>query len=256
LLRGAERLDSDQPDEESTVPQLKAKRSLDQTAQWTARHRFVGPLGLGFAFWGALLVVDTGAVVLALVVVGRDGLASDGTNMALAVALGLPSVALYVGTSVPGYIVGRAGVGRAGLLLSVGGLIAPFALEVVLLAFTSLGMKSSGIAMLLGLPVVVVVWLTPFAIGYRRGRRAERRAAETLLPARLPVTFGVPGDHAQGTPSRPYPNGLAWSGGGKDLGVCGESRPCEHSHPGQGNCQKRLARMGLLRLRGDDVCQE
>jgi hypothetical protein len=117
----------------------------------TARHRFVGPLGLGLA-------------------------------------AGLTGGGFFIGSSVSGYIVGRAGVGTAGLLLSAGGLLGGLAVVVALGVNSAV---SSGcpscVDALIALPGALMLFLVPFAIGYwlgrRAQRRAQRRAAEGVLAA-------------------------------------------------------------------------
>jgi hypothetical protein len=75
--------------------------SIGRASRWTTHHRIVGPLGLGLAAGCAMLV--------------PFAVASGVDNAGVGTIASLTLIALYVGTSVPGYIVGLAGVGGAGL---------------------------------------------------------------------------------------------------------------------------------------------
>ena len=149
---------------------LEAKRRIEQAAEWTARHRLVGPLGLGFVVVGAVLVPYSVAIALAMVANGTTNVAAGAIARVTAAVLFLTTLPFFVGTSVPGYIVGRSGVGQAGLLLPVGIMIAPFVVPFAVL-FKTYGGSA------LGIFVVAPIFFIPFAIGYRRGRRAQRRVA-------------------------------------------------------------------------------
>lgn len=150
------------------MPRLEARRRIEQAAEWTARHRLVGPLGWGFVVVGALLVPSLVAIALANVADGTTNAALGAIATLIALALRLTLLPFFVGTSVPGYIVGRSGVSQTGLLLPVGVMVAPFVVPFALLVNTYGGGA-------VGIFVVAPIFLIPFAIGYRRGRRAQPR---------------------------------------------------------------------------------
>ena len=102
---------------------------------WIVRHRVAAPVGLGFAS-------------------------------------GLVAGPLWFGTAIPGYLVGRAGLGRG---LPVMGLLAGFA---CFAAWLVTGMVNSGcpscIEALIVVPWAVPFLLAPFAFGYWLGKRSHR----------------------------------------------------------------------------------
>jgi hypothetical protein len=111
---------------------------------WIVRHRVAAPMGLGFAS-------------------------------------GLVAGPLWLGSAVPGYLVGRAGLGAA---LPVGGLIAGF---VCTAAWLVNGMVTSGcpscIDALIVLPWVFPFLLVPFGVGYWLGKRSYRAARTSSTEA-------------------------------------------------------------------------
>jgi hypothetical protein len=147
---------------------------IGRASRWTARHRLVGPFGLGLA---------AGVALLAPFVV-----ASAADNSAVGTFASLTLIALYIGTSVPGYLLGLAGVRGVGLLLYAGGLLTPLVVALVVRSTPSRASADcpSCAAEVLALmwPFVLAMLLAPFAIGYVRGRRAQRRTAERILAAR------------------------------------------------------------------------
>jgi hypothetical protein len=113
--------------------------------EWIVRHRVAAPIGLGFAS-------------------------------------GLVFGPLWLGTVVPGYLVGRAGLGRA---LPVVGLLAGFVCSA---AWLVNGMVTSGcpscIDAVIVLPWTFLFLLPPYAVGYWLGKRSYRvRAAGRDLAA-------------------------------------------------------------------------
>jgi uncharacterized RDD family membrane protein YckC len=104
--------------------------------------------------------------------------ASTVNNSGVGVLASLTLIALYVGTSVPGYIVGLAGVGGAALLLYAGGVLSPLAIALVVRSSPGTDCPSCA-ADVLGLmwPFILAMLLTPFVIGYWRGSRTRSRPA-------------------------------------------------------------------------------
>jgi uncharacterized RDD family membrane protein YckC len=141
--------------------------NIDAAAGWTARHRFIGPLGLGLTAGGAILV--------------PFAIASGLREPAVGAIAALMLIAVYAGTSMPGYLIGLAGFGAAEFLLSTGGLVAPLALAVVVTSTPSppdTDCRSCLVDTLaFGAPFIVAMLAAPLAIGYRRGRRARSNSA-------------------------------------------------------------------------------
>lgn len=143
--------------------------SLEQfsrrAAGWTVGHRLLGPLGFGLAAGGALLVPFAVASAVGNGVVGAIA------SLAL--------ISLYVGTSVPGYLLGLAGAGRASLLLAACGLLASVVLAVIVASAQLLsGLSGSDCpscadGLVFELPFILALLLGPLAVGYRLGRRAR-----------------------------------------------------------------------------------
>jgi hypothetical protein len=147
---------------------------IGRASTWMARHRLVGPSGLGLAAGVALLA--------------PFAVASAANNSAVGTIASLTLIALYGGTSVPGYVLGLAGIRGAGLLLYAGGLLTPLVVALVVRSTPSTASTDcpSCAADVLALmwPFILAMLLAPFAIGYLRGRRAQRRTAERILAAR------------------------------------------------------------------------
>jgi hypothetical protein len=102
----------------------KSSTRIERAAEWTARHRTAGPIGWGLAFWGVLWAAMVPVGLLAGVI-GYDRVDVWFRQFEI---LAVPLiVAFLVGSATPGYMVGRAGLARAGKLLAVAGLMAPFA---------------------------------------------------------------------------------------------------------------------------------
>jgi hypothetical protein len=128
------------------VPKLNL---IGRAAGWTARHPRAGPFA-----WGLT-----------------------------AAAAGLFTL---IGSSVPGYIVGRAGVGRAGLVLSACAFVIGFEIVVALeISRAASSCPSCADALILA-PVGSLLFLIPFVIGYWLGNRAKHQAIEDLAPSGAP----------------------------------------------------------------------
>jgi hypothetical protein len=87
-----------------------------------------------------------------------------------------------IGGALPGYMVGRSGVG---LWLTVGGFVGGITVLATAAIMSSVNSCPSCVDALIVLPAVIPIYLIPFAIGYWWGRRARRRAVE-----RIPTTSG------------------------------------------------------------------
>jgi hypothetical protein len=102
-----------------------------------------------------------------------------GGPLVLGLLSGLLAVATVIGGALPGYMVGRSGVG---LWLTVGGFVGGIT---VLVTADPAIISGAGLHVdaLIGLPAVILIYLIPFAIGYWWGRRARRRAVERIPTA-------------------------------------------------------------------------
>ena len=106
-----------------------------------------------------------------------------GGPLVLGLLSGLLAVATAsIGGALPGYMVGRSGVG---LWLTVGGFVGGITVLVTADPAIMSLVKScpSCVDALIGLPAVILIYLIPFAIGYWWGRRARRRAVERIPTA-------------------------------------------------------------------------
>ena len=108
---------------------------MTEATAWIARHRLAAPIALGFVS-------------------------------------GLVAGPLFLGSIVPGYLVGRAGLGRGRPIL---GLFAGF---VIYATWMVNGMVTSGcpscVDAIIVLPGVFLFLLLPFALGHWLGRRSWR----------------------------------------------------------------------------------
>ena len=98
---------------------------------------------------------------------GRPGLI--GTIAALTL------IAVYVGLALPGYVLGLAGIGRAGWWLTAGALIALPAISVFALSGNMPSNGDCSDCLVAAVVPILLSLLIPLWIGYRRGRRARSR---------------------------------------------------------------------------------
>jgi hypothetical protein len=104
-----------------------------------------------------------------------------GGPLVLGLLSGLLAVATAsIGGALPGYMVGRSGVG---LWLTVGGFVGGITVLATAAIMSSVNSCPSCVDALIVLPAVIPIYLIPFAIGYWWGRRARRRAVERIPTA-------------------------------------------------------------------------
>jgi hypothetical protein len=162
------------------VPNVAGHSRLIRAAGWTARHRLAGPFVLGLATSGAL-------VAPFLVSIGVRALSDLANNSTLTAALVIPAVVfillpypIFFCSWLPGYVVGRSGLGRKGWWLLAAGFIAPFAIPLVVLMLSML--RSYG-GSALTLPLLIPLLLIPLRLGYRRGSHGPPPSSDDMVAA-------------------------------------------------------------------------
>jgi hypothetical protein len=165
---------------------LDARRRISQAVDSAARRPLTDPLVWGLATAGVLISVALAGALLTDLANAMSSPLLAAIAGATGLGLVLSIYPLYGAVSVPGYVLGRAGVGRSGLLLFVGALVTPVAIALAV-AVTSLPPSTSPpFVLLLNTYLITSLSLSlliPFAIGHWRGRRARRRAIAEVSPA-------------------------------------------------------------------------
>ena len=119
---------------------------------------------------------------------GQDQLPAERADRRIAAAFAWGMVSrllagpMYLGSLVPGYLVGRTGLGKPALASVCGGFLVGITATMV---FMISSMVSSGcpscIDASIVAPFAVVLFIPPLAIGFWLGQRGHRRSAERIL---------------------------------------------------------------------------
>ena len=153
---------------------LEGRPRIERAIDWTTRHPMGAPFVLGLGAVAAVVApfMITRALIDIAAIAGPLG---PLVAIAVVVFAFLPYAA-FVGTVVPGYVVGRS---RGNGWLAAAGLVAPLAIPVAIGTSVMLG-NYGGSALVA--PFMLPLFFIPFWLGLRRGRASQRRLGLATAP--------------------------------------------------------------------------